>query len=97
MSTKHHVTFDPEDSYYSPKDVARRFNVSYRTVLDWIHEDELEAYQLAGKLYRIPPSALDVFARPVRESRSSAKATYRSTRGALRANRRPIQSSEEGA
>lgn len=97
MSTNYRTDYDPEDSYYSPKDVARRFNVSYRTVLDWIHEDELEAYQLAGKLYRIPPSALDVFARPVRETRAARKGGYTSSQGALQSFKKQSQERVQGA
>ena len=52
-------------SYLSPQDVAQIYNVSYRTVLQWIRTGELEAYQLAGRLYRIPPEALDHLAQPV--------------------------------
>ena len=52
-------------SYLSPQDVARIYSVSYRTVLHWIRTGELEAYQLAGRLYRIPPEALDHLAQPV--------------------------------
>lgn len=53
------------DSYLTPHDVARVYNVSYRTVLQWIRNGQIEAYQLAGKLYRIPPGALDHVAQPV--------------------------------
>lgn len=52
-------------SYLSPQDVAQIYSVSYRTVLQWIRTGELEAYQLAGRLYRIPPEALDHLAQPV--------------------------------
>jgi excisionase family DNA binding protein len=52
-------------SYLSPQDVALIYSVSYRTVLQWIRTGELEAYQLAGRLYRIPPEALDHLAQPV--------------------------------
>ena len=57
--------FSDTASYLSPQDVARIYSVSYRTVLQWIRNGELEAYQLAGKLYRIPPEALDHLAQPV--------------------------------
>lgn len=53
------------ESYLTPHDVARVYNVSYRTVLQWIRAGELEAYQLAGRLYRIPPEALNHLAQPV--------------------------------
>lgn len=53
------------ESYLTPHDVARVYNVSYRTVLQWIRTGHIEAYQLAGKLYRIPPEALDHVAQPV--------------------------------
>ena len=51
--------------YLKPSDVAETYNVSYRTVLAWIHleVDPLEAYEVGGQ-YRIPESALNIFIKP---------------------------------
>jgi len=53
------------EPYLRPQDVARIYNVSYRTVLQWIHNGELEAYRVAQKIYRVPPEALNHVAQPV--------------------------------
>lgn len=48
-------------SYITPREAAERYGFHYGTVLGWIRSGELEAYRFK-KQYRIPESAIDIFA-----------------------------------
>lgn len=49
--------FEPK-AFYTPAEVAQILRVSSQTVLDWIHDQRLDAVQLSERVYRIPLGAL---------------------------------------
>ena len=49
-----------EQKYYSPNDLAEKFNIKSDTVRKWINQGKLKAIKL-GDIWRIPESALDKF------------------------------------
>ncbi|NLA05637.1 MAG: helix-turn-helix domain-containing protein [Firmicutes bacterium] len=55
-----------QEKYYSPKDIAEKFNLNIRTVYAWIRQGRLRAIKL-GDLWRIPQAALDEFMQPPKE------------------------------
>ncbi len=42
---------EPEESFLTPKDVARRYKVTTRTVLNWVERKEVPAIRI-GKVIR---------------------------------------------
>lgn len=54
------TTSQPQDHYYSIKEVAKMLKVAYLTVYRWIQAKKLPAIK-AGKQYRISKSELDRF------------------------------------
>jgi len=49
-----------EDTYYTSKEVALKFKVSYLTVFRWIKAGKLPAFKV-GKQYRVKQEDLDTF------------------------------------
>jgi excisionase family DNA binding protein len=43
-----------DGEYFSAREVARIFGVSYRTVLRWCHRGKIRAMRTPGGHYRIP-------------------------------------------
>ena len=80
------------EPYLRPHDVARIYNVSYRTVLQWIHTGELEAYRVARKMYRVPPEALDHLAQPVVRDLGNRNSRHSSLQAPRSSNARPTRS-----
>lgn len=57
-----------ETTFYSPRDIATRWGVSYQTVLKVIRRGELHAFR-AGKVLLVPSDALrDYETRPYQPS-----------------------------
>lgn len=79
------------EPYLCPQDVARIYNVSYRTVLQWIHNGELEAYRVARKMYRVPPEALDHLAQPVVRDLGNRNSRHSSLQAPRSSNARPTK------
>jgi len=48
------------EKFYSPREVANKYNVSSQAVTKWIKQGKLKAVKLGG-IWRIPQSALDEF------------------------------------
>ncbi|SPF51590.1 DNA binding domain protein, excisionase family [Candidatus Desulfosporosinus infrequens] len=49
-----------DEKYYSPNDIAEKFNIKADTVRKWINQGKLKALKL-GDIWRIPESSLDKF------------------------------------
>ncbi len=49
-----------EEKYFSPNDIAQKYNIKADTVRKWIKQDKLKAIKL-GDIWRIPESALEKF------------------------------------
>ena len=48
------------EKYYSPEEIAARFNLKSPTVRKWIREGKLRAFKM-GSLWRVPEEALEEF------------------------------------
>lgn len=48
------------EKYYSPNEIAEKFNLKSNTVRKWINQGRLKAIKL-GDVWRIPESALQEF------------------------------------
>jgi putative molybdopterin biosynthesis protein len=55
-----------EEKYYTPEQLAERFQVSRHAVYKWIRDGTLRAIRV-GRAVRIPASALEEFIRPASE------------------------------
>ena len=51
------------ERYYSPEEIAGKFNVSGVVVRKWLREGKLKGMKLGGKLWRISEADLDEFVR----------------------------------
>ena len=49
-----------QETLYTPEEVAEKLKTTRRTVYRWIEDNKLKALK-AGKMWRIPQSALDEF------------------------------------
>ncbi|MDY6826520.1 MAG: helix-turn-helix domain-containing protein [Bacillota bacterium] len=49
------------ERYYSPDEVAEKYNVSGVVVRKWLREGKLKGFKLGGKIWRIPEAELDRF------------------------------------
>jgi excisionase family DNA binding protein len=49
-----------EEKYYSPRELANRYNVTPQAIIKWIKQGRLKAIKL-GSVWRIPESALEEF------------------------------------
>ena len=52
-----------EERYYSPEEVAEKYNVSGVVVRKWLREGKLKGIKLGGKIWRIPEEELEQFVR----------------------------------
>jgi excisionase family DNA binding protein len=50
----------PEKEYYSPQEIAEKYNLKHRTVLSWIRQGKLKGVKL-GDLWRVHRSDLEAF------------------------------------
>lgn len=57
----------PEKEYYSPQEIAEKFNIKPRTVSAWIRQGKLKAIKL-GDLWRVHVNDLNEF---IRKSQSN--------------------------
>jgi len=49
------------EHYYSPEEVAEKYNVSGVVVRKWLREGKLKGFKLGGKIWRIPETELEHF------------------------------------
>ena len=49
------------ERYYSPDEVAEKYNVSGVVVRKWLREGKLKGFKLGGKIWRIPETELARF------------------------------------
>lgn len=56
---------------YTPAEVARLLRVHPRTILNWVHDQRLDAIRLSERVYRIPRAALVKHLFPARVTRRS--------------------------
>lgn len=49
-----------EGKYYSPREIANRYNVTPQAIIKWIKQGKLKAVKV-GSVWRIPESALQEF------------------------------------
>lgn len=49
------------ETYYTPKEVAKKFGVKVITVWDWIRKGKLRAFRMGGRLYRITDKHIEMF------------------------------------
>lgn len=49
------------ERYYSPEEVAEKYNVSGVVVRKWLREGKLKGFKLGGKIWRIPEVELERF------------------------------------
>lgn len=49
-----------EKEYYSPQEIAEKYNLKHRTVLSWIRQGKLKGVKL-GDLWRVHRSDLEAF------------------------------------
>lgn len=54
------------EKYYSPEEIAARFNLKPPTIRKWIREGKLRAFKM-GSLWRIPEEALQEFIKQDRQ------------------------------
>ena len=52
-----------EERYYSPEEVAEKYNISGVVVRKWLREGKLKGIKLGGKIWRIPEVELEQFVR----------------------------------
>ncbi len=50
-----------DEHYYSPDEIAVKYNVSGVVVRKWLREGKLKGYKLGGYIWRIPATELDRF------------------------------------
>ncbi len=71
--------FEPK-AFYTPSEVATILQVSSQTILDWIHDGQLDAVQLSERVYRIPLGALMIrLGEPPRVTRDPHSGVRRET------------------
>lgn len=56
----------PEKEYYSPQEIAEKFNLKPRTVANWIRQGKLKAIKL-GDLWRVHRTDLEAFIKDSQE------------------------------
>lgn len=56
-----------DEKYYTPNEIAKKYNVKEGTVRKWLYRGDLKGIKLGG-LWRIPESALEEFLKRGRES-----------------------------
>ena len=56
----------PEKEYYSPQEIAEKFNIKPRTVSAWIRQGKLKGVKL-GDLWRVHRSDLQAFIKDSQE------------------------------
>jgi len=56
----------PEKEYYSPQEIAEKFNLKPRTVTNWIRQGKLKAIKL-GDLWRVHRADLEAFIKDSQE------------------------------
>jgi len=56
----------PEKEYYSPQEIAEKFNLKPRTVANWIRQGKLKAIKL-GDLWRVHRADLEAFIKDSQE------------------------------
>jgi excisionase family DNA binding protein len=56
----------PEKEYYSPQEIAEKFNLKPRTVANWIRQGKLKAIKL-GDLWRVHQADLEAFIKDSQE------------------------------
>lgn len=68
---KNAVTLRERKAFYTPAEVAELARVDPKTVMNWIHEGQLDAVRLSPRIYRIPLGAVIklLYPRQVRKAR----------------------------
>jgi len=59
-----------EEKYYSPREIANRYNVTSQAITKWIKQGKLKAVKV-GSVWRIPESALEEFLKKSMEGKST--------------------------
>jgi DNA binding domain, excisionase family len=57
-----------DKEYYSPQEIAEKYNLKHRTVLSWIRQGKLKGVKL-GDLWRVHRSDLEDFIKASQENK----------------------------
>ena len=49
------------ERYYSPEEIAEKYNVSGVVVRKWLREGKLKGIKLGGRIWRVPEADLEQF------------------------------------